>query len=150
MPPNVLAEGGAGELASFPEVDGVPKGGRKRLCARVGVRVADQLRPRVGAALDAVKPGGEQGRVAEIRVYVGARYPALGAPRLPVADDTKARRAVVAGPGDRGRGPALGRIALVGVDRRREEQRELPDPSSHAAEIVSKHLGLLVAVDKRA
>src|SRR5207248_8904640 len=75
---------------------------------------------------------------------------ALDAPRLPVADDAKAARAVVASPGDRRRRPALGRIALVRVDRGGDEQGELAEMRAHPAEVVAKDVRLLVALDEHA
>src|SRR6185436_10298798 len=111
---------------------------RERLGLALGVCVALQLRAGVGAVLDAVEPRGEQGRVAEIGVHVGAGYPALDAPRGPVADDPEAAGAVVAAPRDRGGRPALRGVALVRVDRGSDEQGQLPDVVAHAAEIVAE------------
>src|SRR6185437_16846175 len=144
------AEGLAGELAALPQIDGFPQRRGEGLGLRLGVRVADELGPRIGAALDAVEAGRQQRRVAEVGVDVGARYPALDPARLAMADDAKSAGAVVAAPGDRRRGPALGRVPLVGVDRRGDEQRELPDVRALAAEVVAEAVGLLGAADEGA
>ena len=61
-------------------------------------------------------------------------------------DDPEAAGAVVAAPGDRGRRPALSRVALVGVDRRRDEQGELADVVSHPADEVHERVLLLAVV----
>src|SRR5436190_24399707 len=64
-------------------------------------------------------------------------------------DDPEAAGAVVAAPGDRGRGPALRGIALVGVDRWGDEERQLLDVVPHATEEVHEGVGLLaVTVDE--
>jgi hypothetical protein len=148
--PDLLAERALGERAALPRVDGLAQRRRERLGLGGRVGVADELGPGVGAALDAVEPGGQHRREAEVGVDVGAGDPALDPARLAVADDPEAARAVVATPGDRGRRPALGRVALVGVHGRRHEQRELADAAAQAAEEVAEDVGLLVAVDERA
>ena len=63
-----------------------------------------------------------------------------------MADDAEAAGPVVAPPGHRGRGPALGRVALVGVDGGRDEQRQLADVVPHATDEVHEGVGLLALV----
>src|SRR5215211_6627391 len=148
--PDGVAEGPLGEVARLPEVDRLAQRRGERLRLGLLVGVADELRPRVDSVLDPVEPGGEQRRVAEVRIDVGARDPALDPPRLAVADDAEPAGAVVAPPGDGGRRPALGRVALVGVDGRRDEQRQLADPRPLPAEVVAEGVGLLVTLHERA
>src|SRR5439155_17812631 len=105
--PDALAEGLAGELALLPQVDRLAKGRRERLGLCLGIGVPDELGARVGPLLEPVEPGREQRRVAEIGIDVGAGDPAFDPPRLPMAHDPEPAGAVVAAPGDRGRGPAL-------------------------------------------
>ena len=75
--------------------------------------------------LDPVQAGRDDRREGEVRVDVAARDPRLDALRRAVADDAEAARAVVPPPRERRRRPAPGRVALVRVDRRREEDGEL-------------------------
>src|SRR5439155_16836627 len=105
--PDFLTERALGELAALPEIHRLRE--RRREGLRLGglVRVADQLRPGIGCVLDAVEPGGDHRREAEVRVHVGARDAALDASRLPVTDDAEPARAIVAAPRARGRRPAL-------------------------------------------
>ncbi len=70
----------------------------------------------------------------EVRVDVGARQPALDAPARPVADDAQRAGAVVGAPGDRRGRERSGGEALVGVDVRRVEQRELLQAGELAGE----------------
>ena len=119
-------------------------GERLRLGLLVGVAL--QLRARVDLVLDSVEPRSEQRGVAQVGVHIGARDAALGAARLAVADDAEPAGAIVATPRDRRRRPALGGIALVGVDRGRDEQRQLADVVAHAAQVVAEDVGLLLAV----
>ena len=112
---------------------------------RIAVGVALELRAGIGSLLDAVEPGREQGGDRQVRVGIGARDPALDPTGLPVADDPETTGPVVAGPGDRGRRPALRRVALVGIDRRRHEEGELPDVVPHPAEEVHEGVGLLAS-----
>ena len=115
-----LAERLLGERAALPQVDRLAHRGRERLRLAGLVGVALQLRAGIGLVLDPVEPRGEHRREGEVGVRVGARDAALDPRRLAVADDAEAAGAVVAAPRDRGRRPALGRVALVGVDRRRD------------------------------
>src|SRR5260370_29737221 len=92
--------------------------------------------------LDAVETRGEQRREREVRIRVGTGNPRLRAQRLAVPDDAEAARAVVVAPGERRRRPAAGREALVGVDRRREEDRELGRERALARERVLEDVRL--------
>ena len=120
-----------------------------RLARLVGV--SDQLRAGVSLVLDPVQAGGQKGSDPQVGVHVSARNPALDPARGAVPDDAEPAGAVVASPGDRGRRPALGGIALVGVDRGRDHQRQLTDPVAHPAQVMAKRVGLLaIAVDEDA
>src|SRR5262245_38046586 len=89
------------------------------------VRVALERRLELEALLDAVQARGEQRGEREVRVRVGAGDASLRAQRVAVPDDAEAARAVVVAPRECRRRPAPGGVALVRVDRRREEDREL-------------------------
>src|SRR5581483_2382988 len=85
---------------------------------------------------DPVEPGSDQRREAEIRVDVAAGNAGLDPPRGALADDAEAARAVVHPPRERRGRPGAGGVALVGVDVRGEEERELPrtrDPPGEEA-----------------
>src|SRR5205807_8749835 len=84
--------------------------------------------------LDAVEPRRDQRRERQVRVDVTARNPGLDPRRGPVADDAETAGAVVVAPGQRRRRPRSGRVALVRVDRRREEERELTRAGDPAGE----------------
>ena len=75
--------------------------------------------------LEAVQARGDQARHCEIRVDVAAGHPVLEPERRAVAHDPEGARAVVRTPRDRGRCKRLGLVALVRVDVRREQQREV-------------------------
>src|SRR5207245_1307827 len=109
--PHLLAESTPGKIALLPDVDRLTQRGGKSLGLAGRVGVADQLGTGIAGVLDAVQSRGEQRREAEIRVDVRARYAALDAARGPVPDYPKTAGAVVPAPGDRGGGPALGRVA---------------------------------------
>ncbi len=94
----------------------------------LGVRlvgVALQRRRRLQPLLDPVEAGRDHRRERQVGIDVAAGDPRLDAPRLAVADDPVAARPVVVAPRERGRRPASRRVALVRVDRRREEDRQL-------------------------
>src|SRR3954451_12798418 len=145
-----LAEGALGKVTFLPEVERLVEGGRERLGLGGLVRVPLELGSRIGAVLDPVETGGDQRRARQIGVYVGARDPALHPARLAVPDDPEPAGSVVAAPRDGGRGPALGGVAFVGVDRRSDEQRQLPDVLPHPPEVVAEGVRLLVAVHEDA
>src|SRR5262249_22920409 len=148
--PHVLAEDLLRERALLPQLDRFAQRRWERLCLAGLVRVALQLRAGVRRLLDPVETGREQRRVAEVRVHVGSGDPALDPARLTVADDPEPARPVVATPAH-GRGrPALGCVALVRVDARRDEERELPNVLAQSAEVVAEQLRLVVSVDERA
>src|SRR4029077_2942156 len=61
----------------------------------------------------------------EVGIGVGARYSRLGPEVLSMADDAEPACPVVVAPGQGGRRPAAGGEALVRVDVRRQEDRQL-------------------------
>ena len=94
-----------------------------RLVGGVGVAGEDRLEREL--LVDAVQPAGDQRGQRQVRVHVAARHAALDPQRRPVADHAERARAVVAAPGHRGRGERAGLVALVGVDVRGQEERQL-------------------------
>src|SRR5262249_9134130 len=144
-----LTEGRADEVAGIPELLGLAERRREGFRLTRLIRIPLQLRTGIGLVLDPVEPRRQQRREGEVRVRISPRDSALHAPRLAVADDAEAAGAVVTSPGDGGGSPALCRVALVGVDRGRDEQRELLDVVAHTAEEVPEDVGLLtVLVDE--
>src|ERR687891_648882 len=120
-----------------------------RLAQRVGealgvrlVGVAFEGRWQLELVLDPVEAGCEQGREAQVRVDVAAGDARLRAEPLPVADDAEAAGPVVVPPGERRRRPASGREALVRVDRRRGENRQLLEARDLPREVLLEDVGL--------
>src|ERR1700704_521560 len=89
------------------------------------VRVALERRPELELLLDAVQTRSNQRSEREIRIRIGTGNARLRAKRLAVPDDAVAAGAVVVAPGQRRRCPTRRSEALVGGDRRREEDRQL-------------------------
>src|SRR5215211_1723210 len=110
---------------------------RRRKALGIGfVGVALEGRGRLELLLDPVEPRRDQGGKGEVRVDVAAGDARLDPRRRPVSDDPEAARAVVVTPGESRRRPRARGIALVGVDVRREEDRELTrvrDPAGEKA-----------------
>src|SRR5213078_1661950 len=106
--------------------------------------VALERRRQLELLLDPVQAGGEQRGEGEVGVDVAARDPRLGPQRLAVADDAKGAGAVVMPPGERGRRPRARGVALVRVDRRREEEREFPRARDPAREPTLERVALAV------
>src|SRR5256714_8504517 len=117
--------------------------GGRRLAQRRGeplrarlVRVAVGRRRQLELLLDPVQAGGEQHGEREVRIDVTARDPRLDAQRRSTSHDPEAAGAVVATPRERRRRPRAGRVALVRVDRGREEDRELARARDLAGEVL--------------
>src|SRR5579862_490332 len=142
-----VAEGLTCDVPRLERRDRLAKRRREPLRIRL-VRVALERRRQLEGLLDAVQPGGDQRREREIRVDVAAGYPRLDTLAAAAADDAEAARAVVPTPRERGRRPAPGRIALVRVDVRREEERELLRARDPPREERAEHL-VLVREDVR-
>src|SRR5438105_8492897 len=121
---DVVAERRAGHRSLLERVGRLTERRGKALRVRL-VRVALERRRQLEPLLDAVEPRRDQRRERQVRVDVTARNPGLDPRRGPVADDAETAGAVVVAPGQRRRRPRSGRVALVRVDRRREEEREL-------------------------
>ena len=134
---DVVAEGGARHRPLLER--------RDRLAQRVGealgvglVGVALERRRQLELVLD---PVAGRRRAARRRRGTGSTSPpgmrvsvrSAGA----VADDAEAARAVVVAPGERRRRPASGGEALVRVDRRRDEDRELLQAGDLAGEVAA-------------
>src|SRR5437763_5450108 len=122
---HLVAEGGPRDRSAIERIDRVSQRGREPLGIRL-VRVALERRRQLESLLEAVQACGDHRREREVRVDVASGDPRLDALRAAVPDDAKAARAVVVTPRERGRRPRTGRVALVRVDVRREEERELP------------------------
>ena len=90
-----------------------------------GVGVAHQLVLELELVLDAVEPAGQHRGQREVGVHVAAGQAVLHPGALAVADQADRAGAVVLAPRDRGRRERAGREALVGVDVRRVQQREV-------------------------
>src|SRR5581483_11429720 len=88
--PHLFAKGVPRERTALPQVDCLAQTRGEGLRFTGLIRVADQLRPRIGRALDSVQPRREKGRVAQVGIDVGPGNSALEPPRLTVADDAKA------------------------------------------------------------
>ena len=99
---------------------------RVREAVGVGlVGVALERRRQLELLLDPVQAGRDDRREREIGIRVGAGDPRLRPQRRAVPDDPEAAGPVVAPPGERRRRPRAGRVALVRVHVRRQEDREL-------------------------
>src|SRR6185312_12248537 len=119
---DLVAEGRPGDAALLQRRDRLP-----------------QRRREAQLVLDPVDAGGDHRREREVRVDVAAGNPRLDPKPLSMPDDAKAAGAVVVAPGERRRRPAAGRIALVRVDRRREEDRELLRARDLTGEEAAEH-----------
>src|SRR4029453_7383129 len=120
----VVSEGGPRHRSVLQGVDRLAQGVGEALRVRL-VGVALEGRRKLELVLDPMETGGEDGRGGEVGIDVSARDPRLGAEPVAVADDAKAARAVVVSPRERRRRPASGRVALVRVDGRGEEDGQL-------------------------
>src|SRR6266540_6707333 len=99
---------------------------RRREARRVRlVGVALERLRQLELPLDPVQACGDHRRESEIGIHVTAWDARLDALRSVVAHDPKAARSVVDPPRERRRRPAPGRVALVRVDIRCEEERQL-------------------------
>src|SRR5713226_7070941 len=106
--------------------------GSNRIAKRMGesldigfIRVAFERGPKVQLLLDPVEAGRDQGSNGQVRVYVCSRDARFGAQMLAVTNDPETARPVVMAPGKRGRRPRRGRVSLVRVDVRRQEDGDL-------------------------
>ncbi len=122
---HVGAEGRVRDLAALEQVDRLDE--RRRDVRDVGALVRVALESAAGRARARCRGARPRSSPANARygLHVGAGDAALDAEARAVADDPEPARAVVATPGDRGRRPRLGLVALVRVDGRREQPREL-------------------------
>ena len=93
------------------------------------------------------RPDGDHRGEREVRVDVAAGHAVLDAQARAVADDAQRARAVVLSPGDRGRRERALRVALVGVDVRREEQRQLAQAGELAGDEAVEQLRLVAEQD---
>src|SRR5436190_3202461 len=89
------------------------------------VRVPFERRRQLEPLIEPVQAGGDHRGERKVWVHVPAGNPGLDALPVAVTDDTEATRAVVMTPGECRRRPRAGAVALVRVDVRREEEREL-------------------------
>src|SRR5581483_4253463 len=121
---DLVAEETARDVPALEPVDRVAQRVRKALdVGLVGVPL--ERGTELELLLDPVETRTEKRGEREVRVRIGAGDARLGAKRRPVSDDAEAGRPVVVGPRERRRRPRPGGEALVRVDRRREEDREL-------------------------
>ena len=114
-------------------------GEREEVLGRVGIPA--KKRSRLHAALDSVESGGNQPRVNEIRIGVATGKSALDPKGRTVPHDAIAHRAVVVAPGDAGGRKASLSIALVRIDRGREEERQRGRVLDQPSNRVPKGLG---------
>src|SRR6188472_3971002 len=144
---DLVAERGPGDRPLLERGDRVSHRAREPLGTRlVGVSLERGREPEL--VLDPVEARRDHRCEREIRVDVAARDPRLDAEPLPVSDDAKAARSVVVPPGERRRRPASRRVALVRVDRRREEDRELLRAGDLPGEEPAEHRRRRVAARK--
>jgi hypothetical protein len=137
-----VAERGAGHGAGFERGDRLAQ--RRREAIGIGlVGIAVERRRRLELVLDPMEPCGDHGGEREIRIDVSARDPRLDAARRTVTDEPEPARPVVVAPGERRRCPAPGGVALVRIDRRREEDRELGEAGDHPREEAVEELGVV-------
>ena len=148
MVDDVLAEGFTGDRAGGEQVARLAQGrGHARLVRDVRVALVGGLERELG--VDAVQAGGDHRREGEVGVDVRAGHAVLDAQRRPVADHAHRARAVVDAPRDRCRGERADRVALVGVDVGREEQRQLAQRGELAGDERAKD-ALLLGEQRRA
>src|SRR5690606_12584266 len=112
---DVGAEGVLGEGAGLPQFGGLAQGGGDVFVVG-GVGVAGAGVGQLKSLLDAVQSGGDHARHGEVRVDVAAGEAVLEAQGGAVAHHAQRAGAVVAPPGDGGRGEGAGLEPLVGVD----------------------------------
>src|SRR5438046_1782578 len=121
---DLVAERGARDMPLLERGDRLAQRRREALGIRL-VGVPLERRRQLELLLDPVQPRRKQRGEREVRVDIAAGDARLDPLGRAVANDPEAARAVVAAPGERRRRPASGRVALVRVDVRREEEREL-------------------------
>src|SRR5919198_1334185 len=143
---DLVAEGLPGERRALERLDRLPDRGGNPRQARIGVGVPLEHRRRLDASVETVQAGRDHRREGEVRIGVCARDARLDPQAVPVPDDAEAARSVVPAPRERRRRPALGRVALVGVDVRSDEDRELPHGRDQAAEVAVEDGARPVAV----
>src|SRR5207247_6097803 len=140
---HVLAQRVARHLALLERADRLAE--RVREALHVGlVRVAREGRRELELVLDSVQPGREQRGECQVWGHVRAGYPGLGAQVLAVTHDAETACAVVMSPRQRRRRPRARGVALVGVDVRRDEYRELRHAGDLTREVVAEGVGLAV------
>src|SRR5258708_1162596 len=140
---DVVAERLARHLSFLQRGDGVAQ--RVRESLHVGfVRVAFELGRHLELLLDAVQARRQQGRECQIWVDVSAGDAGLCAQVLAVADDPEPARSVVVAPRERRRRPRPCRIALVRVDVRSQEDRQLRRACDVARKVPAERLRLTV------
>src|SRR5919198_3540893 len=108
--------------------------------ALVCVRVALEHRRRLAPVLDSLQAGGDHRRERQVRIRVRTRNPRLDPEAIAVADDPEPAGAVVVAPGERRRRPALRGVALVRVDVRGDEDRELAHVRGEPGEVPAEDL----------
>ena len=91
--------------------------------------------------LDAVEAGPDHRRVGQVGVHVAAREAILDVERRPAPDQPEAGRPVVATPDDVDRRPRQRRVALVRVDERGDEDRQLARQLHHPGHELLADLG---------
>jgi len=131
---DLLAERLARDLGAGEEIARVAQRGRDARQRRVAVGIAFEDRRQLERGVDSVKPGGDDRRERHVGVEVGAADAVLKAKRGALSDHTQRAGAVVTTPSDRGRRERPGGVALVGVDVRGEQQRELAQRCELAGE----------------
>src|SRR3954452_5304560 len=137
----VVSERRARHGAVLECLDRLQEGVREALGVRL-VRVPLERRRQLERILDAVEAGCQDGREGKVGIDVAARDSRLRPQALAVADDAEAAGAVVVPPREGRRRPASRGVALVGVDRRREEDRELLEARDLAGQELLEHLRL--------
>src|SRR5581483_11875389 len=131
---DLVAERLLGERARLEQLCRLAQGPRHMRQLRRRVHVAHERLGRLGPRCDAVEPACQQCRQREVRVAVRAGDAALDAGVLALAHHPEPGGSVVAAPGDAGGRPRAVDVALVGVDRRREQRHHVGDMSETAAD----------------
>src|SRR5207302_10936482 len=137
---DLVAERAPGHRTRRPHLGRLAQGrGHRWTLPLIRIRRAGWLEREL--VVDAVQSGGDQPGNGEVRVDVATRHTMLEPQRGAVADDPQRTRAVVESPGQRGRSERLGLIALVRVDVRSGEKRQLALTGQLTREEVLHHGG---------
>src|SRR5947208_11923553 len=136
---DLRAESVACNRSRSERIDRLPERRWEPLRPRL-VRVPFERRRQLEPLVEPMQARGDHRGERKVRIHVTAGKPSLDALPVAVTDDAEAARAVVMTPGECRRRPRAGAVALVRVDVRGEEERELARARDLAGEETSEGL----------